>query len=159
MLVFRCSVYNWLLFVVEPLAVFPAVCVCVYLCVFVCIHKAVCVCMHAWRSLCVCACVRSGCFAPRQMCQCGVWSPVRLFHVIVPPTVWVLPSSLLISPSRQPPSSPLVPHPIFPPSSLCTLFIDSPPSFPSVLQYQWVIPRCELNGYFKMINTSLQGAM
>lgn len=96
---FRCRVHNWLLFVMEPPIALPAARVRALPRVFVCTH---CVCV--WRS---------GYFAPRQMCQCSVWSPARLFHVIVPAALWPLPSSLLISPSRQP-----LPQPVFPTLSL-----------------------------------------
>lgn len=143
-IVFRCSARNWLLFVVEPLAVLtvsPCVCMCLFMCV--CASRSLRVCMHACRFACVCyvcICVkRSGYFALLQMCQCSVWSPAQLFHVIVPPTVCALPASRLISLSRQPPLSPL-----FLPSltlSLClhrsSSFFNILCSFPSVPQHQW----------------------
>ncbi len=121
--VFRCSARNWLLFVVEPLAVLmvshcACVCVCVCLCLCAEVHLWVYVfaCMHVGLHVCVCV-KRSGYFVPPQMCQCSVWSPARLFHVIVPP---LSVRSLRPAWSRAP-SAPSVP----PTSSL------SPPFFPS----------------------------
>lgn len=65
--VFRCSARNWLLFVVEPPAVFTVShCVCLCLCVYV--HRRVCVCMHTcvcvWRGqdiLCLLRCASEVC--------------------------------------------------------------------------------------------------
>lgn len=149
--VFRCSARNWLLFVVAPPAVFM-VCVCVSLCVYMCIYK--CMCLRALHAgLCVYVCVEVRIFfVPPQMCQCSVWSPAQLFHVIVPPTVCALPASRLISVPPPPPLSrqPPLSSPCFPLASLfltlrlslfhCATFFNhiTPLSLHSVPpQHQW----------------------
>ena len=148
--VFRCSARNWLLFVVQPPAAFAVShCVCVFVffvhlqvCVFACIHVGSCVCV------CVCVCMkRSGYFVPPQMCQCSVWSPARLFHVIVPPTVCALPASRLISAL----------HPLCP-TNLPSLSLSLSPSFPPSLTLSFCLHLFLLSAlaWFRSINAGYQ---
>lgn len=129
--VFRCSARNWLLFVVAPPAVFM-VCAraCVSLCVYMCIYK--CMCLRALHAgLCVYVCVEVRIFfVPPQMCQCSVWSPAQLFHVIVPPL-----SARCLRPAWSP--SPL--HPLCP-ANLLSL----PLAFPWRLFFSPYVSLCSI---------------